>query len=342
MIGRIGQEEQDAALIDALASGRMAHAWLLSGPRGVGKALFAAAAAAFIIADGDRRAREGSETLDLPESTPALDLIRAGTHSEYHLLTREPPKAKKKGEAPGEGDLARNITIDQVRQLLMRLRTRPALSRWRTVIIDSIDDCERGAANALLKTLEEPPEATIFLLVSHNPGRLLPTIRSRCRSLRFAPLDDDQVRAAIGAARPDVSGRALDDLVAMAHGAPGQALRHADLKLGDIMEALDTLASRGDSGNRTRVALAQSLSGVANRERLDLMLALAADRAHRAAMTSDPAVIDVALTARERLLDLRRTAIAASEDPASVALIAAGIVAMLAPGAGAVAGSRGA
>ena len=105
------------------------------------------------------------------------------SHPDFKLLERL-PKANSE-------ELARSITVDQVRGLQPLFATTPSLSPRRVVLIDAIDDLERSAANALLKNLEEPPAGTIFLLVSHAPGRLLPTIRSRCRLLRFDPLDDD-------------------------------------------------------------------------------------------------------------------------------------------------------
>src|SRR3546814_5332966 len=103
------------------------------------------------------------------------------------------------------GDLAAGITIDQVRALQSLLQSTSALSQWRAIVVDAIDDLARPAANALLKSLEEPPPSTLFLLVSHAPGRLLPTIRSRCRMMRFHPLDPEDVGRAIAAERHGLS-----------------------------------------------------------------------------------------------------------------------------------------
>jgi DNA polymerase-3 subunit delta' len=322
---RLGQSEQEAAFIAALASGRMPHAWLLTGRKGIGKAMFAHDAAAFIIADGDRRASDGAMSLQLPANEPALALIEAGSHSEYRVLRREIAKPKKKGEEPSDKDVARNVTIEQVRQLLSRMRTRPVQSRWRAVIVDSIDDLERGAANALLKTLEEPPANTIFLLVSHNPGRLLPTIRSRCRVLRFNALDDDVMASALS----DVAGANQPILARLSQGAPGEARRLAALNVDDLAATIAAIRDSRDPDNRLRTALARSLAGVAQRERLDLMLALAVDEATNSAYDAQGASLDRALAARERLIDLRRSAIASSEDPVVVAFTAASIIATL-------------
>src|SRR3546814_7075211 len=114
-------------------------------------------------------------------------------------------------------------------------------SDLRAIIVDSIDDLARAAANALLKSLEEPPPATIFLLVSHAPGRLLPTIRSRCRMMRFQPLPDDQIRQVIAMERPDISEAELAALLRIAEGVPGKALRYAGLDLAGLAGTVATL-----------------------------------------------------------------------------------------------------
>src|SRR3712207_4232904 len=114
---------------------------------------------------------------------------------------------------PRDGELARSITVDQVRGLQRLFATTPSLSPWRVVVIDAIDDLERPAANALLKNLEEPPANSLFLLVSHAPERLLPTIRSRCRQLRFSALQPDAMAAALGGAIEDPEPGEIDALV---------------------------------------------------------------------------------------------------------------------------------
>ena len=183
----IGNTAARAAFAAAAASGTLHHAWLLAGPEGVGKASFARIAALRLLAAA---AAPGAlpAGLVVPDSHPARALMDAGSHPDYRLLARLPKDPDKPGE-----DLARSITIAQVRSLGPMFATRPSLSFRRVVVIDAIDDLERGDANALLKNLEEPPAGTIFLLVSHAPRRLLPTIRSRCRLLRFERLRDDDV-----------------------------------------------------------------------------------------------------------------------------------------------------
>lgn len=170
----LGHDEQTAAFLDAARSGRMHHAWLLAGPQGIGKAGFAQAAARWLLASAAGPAVPHNR-LDVSGDHPIASLLDAGSHPDFKVLQRL-PKA-------GSEELARSITVDQVRGLQPLFATTPSLSPRRVVLIDAIDDLERGAANALLKNLEEPPAGTVFLLVSHAPGRLLPTIRSRCRTL---------------------------------------------------------------------------------------------------------------------------------------------------------------
>ena len=160
----------------ALASPRMHHAWILAGRRGLGKHDFALAAAREVVATG-RDAPVGENDPDI------------------HLLSHLPKDEKeaKKAEKGEPFETKRNIAIDQVRAMQARLNTRPTLGSRRAIIIDPADDLERNAANALLKSLEEPPQGTFFLLVTHRPGLLLPTIRSRARILRFNPLPASRV-----------------------------------------------------------------------------------------------------------------------------------------------------
>ena len=149
---------------EAMAGERMHHAWLLAGRKGLGKGLFARAAAAELVAE------PGVHQPD-PERHPDI------------LIPEHPPESKeeqKKRDDGAEYRTKRSIPIDEIRLVQSRLNTRPTLGARRTVIIDPVDHVEPNAANALLKSLEEPPAGTFFLLVAHQPERLLPTIRSRC------------------------------------------------------------------------------------------------------------------------------------------------------------------
>ena len=313
----LGHERQEATFIEALGSARMPHAWLLAGPQGIGKAAFAQRAARFLIDDGDRKASIGAHSLDASLDEGVRRLIASGAHPEFLTLKREPAKARRGDGGDGDASLARNITVDQVREIIGRMRVKPALSRWRTVIIDSIDDMERGAANALLKTLEEPPVNTVFFLVSHNPGRLLPTIVSRCRMLRFAPLGEVDMRTLLHRRMPEAADATIEGLLRIGQGSVGRALDYADLGLEETADTLMAILAGGDPDGRLRVQLAKTMAGTAQRRRFDVMLrqasVLAADAARMNGITGN-----AASDAHARILSLTRGA-ASGDDPAMVA-----------------------
>ncbi len=195
----IGHASQERAFLAALASGRMHHGWLLAGPEGIGKASFAYRAARFVLAAGDPTTRAASATsLAMPETDPATRRIMAQSHPDLHLLRRIP-------KPDGKGYTS-NIPVDAVRRVLDRFGSSAAEGGWRVCIVDSAEDMDRSAANALLKLLEEPPPRALFLIVAHAPGRMLPTIRSRCRLMGFAALDEGQVAEAGAAALRRMGG----------------------------------------------------------------------------------------------------------------------------------------
>ena len=216
----IGHEEAEARFLDNFQSGRFHHAWLITGARGVGKATFAYRAAKFLLS---QQASEGGglfgplETLDVPVDDPALSLIHAGSHPGLAVLRRQyDTKGKKFYTA---------IRVDDVRALSPFFQLTASDGSWRIVIVDSVDDMIPSAANAILKTLEEPPKKTLFLLLSHTPAGLLPTIRSRCRQLALRPLDDTNMRKVLAPHSETLSPEQLDMLLTLAEGSPGKALR---------------------------------------------------------------------------------------------------------------------
>jgi DNA polymerase-3 subunit delta' len=317
----LGQDEAVEALLDAARSGRMHHTWLLAGPQGVGKASFAHAAARWLLADAAGPAVP-KDRLDVPEDHRVAALLDAGSHPDFKLLERLPK--------PNSEELARSITVDQVRGLQPLFATTPSLSPCRVVVIDAIDDMERGGANALLKNLEEPPAGTIFLLVSHAPGRLLPTIRSRCRLLRFGPLDDDVVRVVLRRALPDADPAELDSLVGVAAGAPGNALRFAGLDIAALDAAIEKLAVHGDTSNALRTALGRALALKSAQERYEAFLERAPSRIAAAARRGRGNLGEtVALWRQAR--DIADRAVRQSMDPQMTVIEIAGLVAKLAP-----------
>ena len=318
-----GHDPAVAAFRDALDSGRLHHAWLISGPEGVGKALFAAKAALRVLAQG--QGRVDAPGLDVPDDHPAARLAAAGSHPDLMRLERLPR------ENSSTGDLARNINVDQVRSLQRLFNTTASLSPWRAVIVDSIDDLERNAANALLKNLEEPPPSSVFLLVSHAPERLLPTIRSRCRLLRLAPLDRDAMTSALQAALPDAGDKEIDELAAAGNGSPGRALAWRGLDVAGLDRAMAELIREGDPGNARRGALAQSLALKSAQPRYEAFLARAPSAIASAAKGRRGAALAGALRTWERAQGLASSARGLSLEPESVVFELAGMLASLAP-----------
>jgi DNA polymerase III subunit delta' len=258
--GLVGHDDSIRQFLEAWASRRIHHAWLLTGARGVGKASFARAAAHRILADAAGPPSDGG--LEVAADHPISHLLSAGSHPDFRLLERL--------ERP-TGGLARNISVDQVRGLGPLLGVTPSMSPWRVIIVDAADDLETSAANALLKMLEEPPAHTIFLLVTHAPGRLLPTIRSRCRRLDFAPLADATLGGLLNTLLPNKDAA---DLVRVAAGSPGRALEAAALDLAPLEAKARLIMSEGDADNQRRSQLAAALSGKPQAERYAAFLAL--------------------------------------------------------------------
>ena len=262
----MGNEPAREALAAAMRNGNLHHARLIAGPEGVGKGMFARAAALRMLAEAAARDSLAPGWAVPPESQTA-HLIEAGAHPDYRELVRLPKDPDKPDEA-----LARSITIAQVRSLQALFATKPSFSSRRVIVIDAIDDLERGGANALLKNLEEPPAGTIFLLVSHAPGRLLPTIRSRCRLLRFEALGDGDVAEILRAQLPDATAGEIAALVRAGEGSPGRALGFAGLDIASIETEMAALADTGDPSNLIRARLAKQLGAKAAQPRYEAFL----------------------------------------------------------------------
>ena len=223
-----GHAVAEAGLLQAVASGRLPHAIILGGPRGIGKATLAFRFARWLLAGagaddaGPSLFGEVAAPTDLhldPEH-PVARRISAGGHADLLTVERgwDPKRKKMRGE----------IVVDDVREVSNFLRLTSAEGGWRIVVIDSADEMNRNAANALLKVLEEPPKRALLLLVCHAPGRLLPTIRSRCRKLFLQPLAADEVVRLLLDHRPELSGEDALILARMADGSIGRALELAD------------------------------------------------------------------------------------------------------------------
>ena len=188
----IDQVAGERVLLDAYRSGRIHHAWIFGGPKGVGKATLAFRFARFVLAHPDPRSPEVQAARDLwvdPQS-PVARRIAGGAHSDLlHLRRPWDEKAKRfKTELP----------VDEIRRTVGFFGSTAGEGGWRIAIVDAADDLNANAANALLKILEEPPPRSLFLVVAHAPGRLLPTIRSRCRRLDLDALPAHRIAEALG------------------------------------------------------------------------------------------------------------------------------------------------
>lgn len=311
----VGHDAARREILAAARANRLHHGWIFAGPPGIGKASLARELALILLADEAEAERIGADH-------PAAHLFAAGTHPDYAELAR---LEKEKGE------LARNISVDQIRGLGRLLSTAPSVSRRRIILIDAADDMERGAANALLKNLEEPPRDVVFLLVSHAPSRLLPTIRSRCRMLRLAPLADSDMERALRIAAPELGNAERAELVRVGGGSPGKALALSGLGVAAMIAALGRIAATGDPDNSERLALVKELSPRAARPRfeafLDQVPAFLAGQARKV----PGAVLPAAISAWEEARTLAAQAVPLSLDPAATVFELCGLVARLAP-----------
>ncbi|WP_223181313.1 DNA polymerase III subunit delta' [Sphingopyxis sp. LK2115] len=322
MAAMIGHQDAEKAFLEGWQGGRLHHGWLLAGPQGMGKRGFAERAARFLATHGVGGERT-AVTLDDRGDDTAARLVDADNHPEIIRLTRQP---KDKGK-----ELARNITIDQVRQMIRRLHLSLSLGDWRVIIVDAVDDLESNSANALLKTLEEPPARTIFLLVSHSPGRLLPTIRSRCRILRFQPVDRDVMLPWLHGLRPMLDMEEVRAIVAASGGVPGKALALIDSDVAAMKKKLVAIANSGDPENRLREALAREVGGTSNRARLELVIDIVPGLLAEIARARPVAEIAPVLAQWDRVQRTVRDAIHGSYDGTMVGFEIGNCLAELAP-----------
>ena len=335
MTSFFGHEAAVAAFRTALDTGRLHHAWLIAGPAGVGKGTFARAAAIRLLADAAGPPLQAPGLAVEPDH-PTARMFDSGGHPDFRLVEREAWDRKgeniiPKHERTGSEELARGIRVRQIRMLDPFLMVRPTMSRARAIVIDAVDEFETGAANALLKMLEEPPADTVFLLVSHAPERLLPTIRSRCRLLRLGKLGDDAMTSALRAALPDADAAEIAALVAAGEVAPGRAIAWRGLDIAALDGELTVIAREGDPINARRSALAQALALKAAQPRYEAFLARVPSLIAREARSRSGPALAEALALWERAGALAVAARRLSLDPQSTVFELAGMLAALAP-----------
>lgn len=265
-----GQSGPEAAFLEAYNAGRLHSGWLITGPRGVGKATLAWKVATFLVAepaqdDGLFGAPPPPVSLHVDPEQSDARLVQSGAHPRLYVVRRPYDDKTKKLKA--------DITVDAVRGVKGFFHMSATDGGRRVVIVDAADELNRNAANAILKELEEPPANTTLLLIAHQPSRLLPTIRSRCRELRCAPLGTDDLSAALTQAGHPAD--ATESLSVLAGGSAGDAialLSHDGLaRYAEIIKTFDKLpnADRGMA-----LSLANSCAGVQNVIRYGLTLDL--------------------------------------------------------------------
>tara|TARA_R110001632_G_scaffold166038_4_gene284430 strand:- start:2823 stop:3758 length:936 start_codon:yes stop_codon:yes gene_type:complete len=191
-----GHDTAEASFLASATTGKLHHGWLIEGPSGIGKATMANRLAAYMLG---ARGPEAAP-LDADSSDPVARTCLTGAHPDLRVVHRE---------LNDKGKLRQDISVDQVRELIQFFSLKPAQGGWRVGIIDSLDELNRNGANALLKTLEEPPEHSILFLVNHGTTPILPTIRSRCRVLRVSALGDEDTKRALETATAPAEAASL-------------------------------------------------------------------------------------------------------------------------------------
>ena len=231
----VGHEAAEKQILDAWSSGRLHHGWLITGPKGIGKATLAYRFARFLLANGSPIVAEDAgpalfgddeipaatpDTLAIGPEHPVFRRVAANGHADLQAIER--------GLSDDGKRMQTIIPVDKIRAAGHAMSLTAGEGGWRIVVVDGAEDMNPNAANALLKMLEEPPPRAILLLVSHAPGRLLPTIRSRCRQLKLSPLDNETIAGLIGSYRPDIPEGDRATLTSLADGSIGRALDLAD------------------------------------------------------------------------------------------------------------------
>jgi DNA polymerase-3 subunit delta' len=252
-----GHEDAERALLESYKSGRTAHAWLIGGPPGIGKATLAYRLARFVLAHPDPRASEVQNATSLGVDPEHPVARRMAAQAQGDLLVLERSLNEQTGK------LYTVIRVDDVRRTVSFFGSTAGEGGWRIAIVDAVDDLQREGANALLKVLEEPPQRSLLLLISHAPGRELPTIRSRCRRLLLRPLDiTDVARALTAATGLDADEPEVRQAAVAAEGSVGRALGLLDgaaIVLRQRMQ--DLFAQLPDLDPRALHALGEAIGG---------------------------------------------------------------------------------
>ena len=259
----VGHGAAERVLLEAYQSARMHHAWILAGERGIGKATLALRLARFIFTHPDPSAADVAEAFDLAIAgeSPVVHRVAIGAHANLLHLQRD---------WDDRGHRFRSeLSVDSIRRITRFLGTTAGEGGWRIVIIDTADDMNFNAANALLKNLEEPPRNALFLLIASRRDSLLPTILSRCRTLHLNPLSPDDTRKVAERVAPDASGGGDFDLAASLAG--GSPRRLIELQRGDGARLYRLMRRAIEAGDRqAQLELSAAATGPASDLFMDL------------------------------------------------------------------------
>jgi DNA polymerase-3 subunit delta' len=252
-----GHDDAERALLEAYKSGRIPHAWLIGGPPGIGKATLAVRLARFVLAHPDPRAAEVQKATSLAVDPVSPVARRVAAQAQGDLLVLERTVNEQTGK------LYTVIRVDDVRRTAPFFGSTAGEGGWRIAIVDAVDDLQREGANALLKVLEEPPKRSLLLLISHAPGRELPTIRSRCRRLLLRPLESENVaRALAEATGRNPSDAELRQAAEASEGSVGRALGLLDASaLALRQRIIELFAQLPNPDPRALHALGEAIGG---------------------------------------------------------------------------------
>jgi DNA polymerase-3 subunit delta' len=274
-----GDPATERALLDAYRSGRMHHAWLIGGPKGIGKATLAYRFARFALAYPDPRSAEvaAADDLSLSSQHPAFRKVANRAHPNLLVLERPWDEQNKRFRT--------ELTVPEIRKTVSFFGSTGGEDNWRIAVVDPADDMNQSSANAVLKILEEPPERSLFLVVAHAPGRVLATIRSRCRHLDVPPLSPEAIAAAIRAhGGEDAADEDLELAARLADGSLRRAIlliegggidayrdltrllsRLPDIDVAALHSYADAVAGRGAGAEESWVAFKDTLAAWLNR-----------------------------------------------------------------------------
>ncbi|MGI9515307.1 MAG: DNA polymerase III subunit delta' [Anderseniella sp.] len=258
----VGHDAAERHLLEAYHSGRFHHGWLITGPQGIGKATLAYRLARYLLRYPDHETAP-TDTLSVPSDDFVASQVSARSHPDLLVVQRQVEKGKLKA----------GITVEASRKVTDFFAMTAGAGGWRIAIVDVADEMNAAAANSILKTLEEPPEKSLFIVLCHEPGKLLPTIRSRCIELPLQPLSLEETASALEQL-PGGLGKVALPHIGIANGRPGLALALAETGAGAIFGRFTKAAEAGRLDMKTRMTIANALHGRGSDDRFNAFCAL--------------------------------------------------------------------